>query len=358
MDYLKSDRGVGFLPPLKGWAFASYRCDGTPRSPGDRGAAAVGSLPGQRPVPTKAVIAALADRGVVTDTDTGGQLDLVTFGETMLRLSPPEGERIETARELDFRTAGAESNVAVAAARLGAEAAWLSKLPDSPLGRRVLVDIRSHGVRPAVAWADPGATRQGTYYLEFGGAPRGTDVVYDRADAAVTTATPGEFDLGLLRAAGTVFTSGITPALSATLRETTASLLETATTAGTTTALDVNYRSKLWTPAEARSTLADLFDHVDTLFCAERDAREVLDRSGDPVPLAAGLREAHGFETVVLTRGGEGAVAAAAAGVHERPAVETETLDPVGSGDDRFAFSGNLVEIDVPPAVQLDIRSR
>jgi len=280
----------------------------------------------------------------MSDADTDGDAaradpDLVTFGETMLRLSPPEGERIETARELEFRTAGAESNVAVAVARLGADAAWLSKLPDSPLGRRVLTDLRAHGVRPAVAWTDPGESRQGTYYLEFGGDPRGTDVVYDRAGAAVRTATPGDLDADLVRKARTVFTSGITPALSETLRETTASLLETAT-AETTTALDVNYRSKLWSPAEARETLADLFEHVDVLFCAERDAREVLDRSGNATTLATGLRGAYGFETVVLTRGEQGAVAATDGAVHECPAVETETLDPVGSGD---AFVGGFL---------------
>jgi len=277
-------------------------------------------------------MAGVADPASMTDAPA-----LVTFGETMLRLSPVEGERIETARELAFRTAGAESNVAIAAARLGTDAAWLSKLPDSPLGRRVLTDLRAHGVRPAIAWADPADVRQGTYYLEFGGDPRGTNVVYDRSDAAVTTATPPDLDTGLVRSADTFFTSGITPALSATLEETTATLLRTAREAGTTTAFDVNYRSKLWSTAEARDVLVDLFDDVDVLFCAERDAREVLDQEGDVTALATGLRETHGFETVVLTRGGEGALAAVEDTVHDCPAVETETLDPVGSGD---AFVG------------------
>jgi 2-dehydro-3-deoxygluconokinase len=90
--------------------------------------------------------------------------DLVTFGETTLRFSPPRGERLETAETLTFATAGAESNVAVAASRLGADAAWLSKLPDSTLGRRVTADLRQHGVDPAVAWSDAG--RQGTYYKQ------------------------------------------------------------------------------------------------------------------------------------------------------------------------------------------------
>lgn len=87
--------------------------------------------------------------------------DLVTFGETMLRLSPPRGERLETTETLDVQAGGAESNVAVGAARLGADAVWLSKLPESPLGRRIIGELRSHGVRTGVSWADPEASRLG-----------------------------------------------------------------------------------------------------------------------------------------------------------------------------------------------------
>src|SRR6056297_405905 len=109
--------------------------------------------------------------------------DLVTFGETMLRLSPPDGERLEVSDRLELRAAGAESNVAVAAQRLGADAAWTSKLPDSPPGRRVVSGLRRHGVETDVVWSDEG--RQGTYYLESGGEPRGSNVIYDREGAAV-----------------------------------------------------------------------------------------------------------------------------------------------------------------------------
>src|SRR6056297_1664917 len=95
--------------------------------------------------------------------------DLVTFGETMLRLNPPAGNRLETATTLEFRTAGADSNVAIAAARLDTSSAWLSKLPDSPLGRRVTNEIREHGVEPRIVWDND--ARQGAYYIERGAAP-------------------------------------------------------------------------------------------------------------------------------------------------------------------------------------------
>ena len=192
-------------------------------------------------------------------------MDLVTFGETMLRLSPPGHERIEQAGELDVRAAGAESNVAVNAGRLGAATAWLSKLPDSPLGRKVAASLRAQGTTPEVAWSDDDG-RQGVYFLEQAGEPRGTNVVYDRADAAVTTATTDELATELVERAGYLHTSGITPALSETLEATTAELLELAQETGTTATFDVNYRSKLWDPEEARETL----EEIGRASCRER----------------------------------------------------------------------------------------
>jgi len=257
--------------------------------------------------------------------------EIVTFGETMLRLSPDRGERLETADSLGVRAAGAESNVAVAAERLGADATWVSKLPDSPLGRRVRNELRSHGVTPAVAWSDAG--RQGTYYLEQGGVPRGTDVIYDRADAAVTTAEPSELPGDPVDSAAVFFTTGITPALSDTLRETTRELVTT----DATTAFDLNYRSKLWSPETAREAYDELLPAVDLLFAPERDARSVLGIEGDAAAIAAELRDRYGAETVVVTRGEEGALARTGEGVVEQPAYETDTFDPIGTGD---AFVG------------------
>ncbi|NHX35626.1 MULTISPECIES: bifunctional 2-dehydro-3-deoxygluconokinase/2-dehydro-3-deoxygalactonokinase [Halolamina] len=262
---------------------------------------------------------------------------LATFGESMLRYSPPAGERLETTDDLAVHVGGAESNVAVAAGRLGCEAAWLSKLPDSPLGRRVERGVREHGVEPAVA---TGEGRVGTYYLEPGGKPRGTSVVYDRADAAVRTATPDELAVDRIRAADAFYTSGITPALSDTLAETTEELLAAAGDAGATRAFDLNYRGKLWSPDAAAETLRPLFDHVDVLVVAARDAATVLDRDAEPETVARTLAADYDCELVVVTRGDAGAVAAHNGDIHEQGALETETADPVGTGD---AFVGGLL---------------
>ncbi|MGM0591954.1 MAG: bifunctional 2-dehydro-3-deoxygluconokinase/2-dehydro-3-deoxygalactonokinase [Halobacteriota archaeon] len=269
---------------------------------------------------------------------TGGSHDLVCFGESMLRYSPPRGTRLETTETLDVAVAGAESNVAVATSRLGLDVAWISKLTDSPLGRRVVRELRAHGVMPAVRWSEEG--RVGTYYVEHGGTPRGTAVHYDRGDSAVRTATPDELALDALDGSTAFFTTGITPALSTTLTETTATLLAAALEAGATTVFDLNYRSKLWSSAAARERLEALFPGVNVLVTAERDAREVLGREGDAVSVAHGLATEFEFDTIVVTRREQGALALHDGSVYEQPAYETETLDAVGTGD---AFVGGFI---------------
>jgi 2-dehydro-3-deoxygluconokinase len=264
--------------------------------------------------------------------------DLVTFGETMLRLSVPAGERLELTDDLSIHVGGAESNVAVAAHALGHDAVWTSKLPEGRLGRRVVRALAAYGIETDVAWAEEG--RVGTYYYEPGGAPRGADVVYDRAGAAVRTATPAELPVARIEDADAFYVSGITPALSETLAETTASLLDRATESDTHTALDLNYRAKLWSPAEARETLEPLLDRLDTLVVAERDAATVLDRTGDPADVAGALAADHGLETVVVTLGDAGALAWHDGAVHRGPVFEAETVDPVGTGD---AFVGGFL---------------
>jgi 2-dehydro-3-deoxygluconokinase len=260
--------------------------------------------------------------------------EIVTLGETMLRLSPESGERLETAETLGFRTAGAESNVAIAASRLGVDAAWISKLPSSPLGRRVVGDVRRHGVTPLVEWSDD--RRQGTYYIEPGGEPRGTNVIYDRENAAVTSLTPEETPRDRIRSSSIFFTTGITPALSETLFETTRTLLQM----DITTAFDLNYRTKLWTPEEARSAYETFLPEVDLLFAPERDARDVLGTEGDAASIADRLRYRFDCELTVVTRGSDGALASTSEGIVEQGTFDAEAVDPIGTGD---AFVGGFL---------------
>lgn len=260
--------------------------------------------------------------------------DITTFGETMLRLSPGDGERLETADSLQFRTAGAESNAAIAASRLGADTTWISSLPNSPLGRRVVNDVRQHGVTPEVSWSED--QRQGIYFIEKGSDPRGTQVIYDRKDAAITTSTPQDVPLETIQSSKVFFTTGITPALSETLYRTTSELLDI----DTTTAFDLNYRRKLWSKSTARSAYEKLLPKVDILFVPERDAQSILAVEGTAQSIADELRMRFDCETVVVTRGEDGAWASTANESIEQSAYDTETVDPIGTGD---AFVGGFL---------------
>ena len=232
--------------------------------------------------------------------------ELVTFGETMLRLSPPRGTRLETEGELDAQVGGAESNVAAAASCLGVDAAWCSKLPANPLGRRVVRALRGHDVTPAVAWDDSDDARLGTYYLEYGADPRETTVVYDRANASITTVDTDELDTERVADADVFHTTGITPALSDATAETTRALLDIAGDADTLCSFDLNYRSKLWSQAEAAAGYESVLPAVDLLFAPHRDGRAILGYEGDAAAVARGLAADYDLDTVVVTRGAEG----------------------------------------------------
>jgi 2-dehydro-3-deoxygluconokinase len=281
--------------------------------------------------------------------------DIVTVGEALLRLSPPRGDRLVTADGFDAHVGGAEANVAVAAAGLGAETAWLSRLPDSPLGRRVVRELHAHGVRTGVTWdAD---RRLGTYYLERGTRPRGSEVFYDRAGSAAAALSPDDLPAGVVRDAGVCFVSGITPALSDSARAATRAALETASEAGTRTVFDPNYRAKLWSEDAAREAYEALLPHVDVLVVARRDASGVLGASGQPVRTATNLASEHDLDTVVVTLGDRGALVLHDGEVHEAAAHDVETVDAVGSGDALAgAFLAARVDgADVADALELGV---
>jgi 2-dehydro-3-deoxygluconokinase len=279
--------------------------------------------------------------------------DIVTFGETMLRLSPPKETRLETADEYAVAAAGAESNVAIATQRLGLDAAWVSKLPDSPLGRKVVGDLGRHGVTVDVTWDDSPDARQGIYYLERGQQPRGNSVTYDRERASVTTATPGELPTDRVQQADCFHTTGITPALSEVTQSTTATLLSDAQDAGTTTSFDVNYRSKLWDPDTAKETLTSLFPDVDILVVAKRDAESVLDVTGEPESIARTLYDTYDCTVTIVTQGSAGALAYTGTELFEQPTYEATNAYPIGTGD---SFVGGflaqyLTDSSVPDAL-------
>src|SRR5213592_251000 len=119
--------------------------------------------------------------------------DVITLGEAMIRLAPPNFRRLEQARSLDVQVGGAELNTAVGLARLGRSSAWVSRLTDNPLGRLIANHAREAGVSTEhIVWTKD--DRVGVYFLEFGAAPRASSVVYDRKGAAIAHVQPGTID--------------------------------------------------------------------------------------------------------------------------------------------------------------------
>ena len=120
-------------------------------------------------------------------------VDLVTFGEALVRLSPPNHMRLEQTHQLEVHVGGGEYNVAVGAARLGLSSSFVTRLPKNPLGRMIANKAREHGVDTShVVWCE--GERAGLYFVEFGAKPRATTVYYDRLDSAICNIEPGMVD--------------------------------------------------------------------------------------------------------------------------------------------------------------------
>src|SRR5438445_7601030 len=145
--------------------------------------------------------------------------EVITFGEAMVRLSPPNFRRLEQARSLDLAVGGAALNTAVGLARLGHAAAWVSRLTRNPLGRLIANHGREAGVSTEhVVWTPE--DRVGVYFVEFGAAPRASSVLYDRKGAAIAQIRPGMIPWAqIFRGVKWFHTSGVTPALSASAAE-------------------------------------------------------------------------------------------------------------------------------------------
>src|SRR5438477_5607632 len=168
-------------------------------------------------------------------------IEVITFGEAMVRLSPPNFRRLEQARSLELFVGGAELNTAVGLARLGHSAAWVSRLTRNPLGRLIANHAREAGVSTEhLVWTDE--DRVGVYFLEFGAAPRASSVLYDRKGAAIANIRPGQVNWAAVFAGTKWFhVTGITPALSPTAAEATREALQAARAARVPTSMDVNY---------------------------------------------------------------------------------------------------------------------
>jgi 2-dehydro-3-deoxygluconokinase len=276
-------------------------------------------------------------------------IDLVTFGEAMIRLVPSGFARLEQATSLEVSVGGSELNAAVTAQRLGLATAYVTRLPQNPLGRMVANKAREHGVDVSHAvWSRD--DRIGLYFVEFGAAPRPNSVLYDRRGSAIAQIQPGEVDWpSVLQGTRWFHTSGITPALSASAAAATAEAVREAKKAGAQVSIDLNYRALLWSQEDARRTMSALMKDTDVLITTEEDTERVFGITGkDYEEVARKLFDHFGFAAVAITlretpsvwRNNWTAIVLAEGRLIRGPAYDLELVDRVGAGD---AFAGGFL---------------
>ncbi|MDR8390070.1 sugar kinase [Aliifodinibius sp. S!AR15-10] len=213
---------------------------------------------------------------------------VVTFGEIMLRLTPPGNLRFSQANSFDVVYGGGESNVASSLATFGLPAEFVTRLPDNDIGRCALGELRKRGVQTDnIAW---GGERLGIYFLEIGAVSRGSKVVYDRAHSAISTIEKGMIDWEEVFADAQWFHwTGITPAISQGAADATKEAIEAANELGITVSTDLNYRAKLWNYGkQPGDVMPELVEGCDIILGNEEDAEKHFGIHPDQVDVTQG----------------------------------------------------------------------
>lgn len=269
--------------------------------------------------------------------------DVVSFGETMLRLTPPQGFRLEETPTFQAHVAGSESNTLACLARLGLATAWASALPNNPPGRHITAELRRHGVDIShVLWTEE-TSRLGLFYAEESPQPLGVQVYYDRTHSACADVNPEVVHYSMIDDAKVLLLSGITPAISEHAREVFQRFLLRGRDKHIPLAFDVNYRAKLWKPKEAAKGIEEACRQAQILFCTRADATALWGFAGSAEAILQRMAErfvSTPSTILVLTLGSEGSAQWQNGVYSSEPAFPTEGTVRFGSGD---AFSAGYL---------------
>lgn len=271
--------------------------------------------------------------------------DLLTIGETMVSLRTARPMRLGGDAHLSI--AGSESNVAIGLSRLGHQAAWLGAVGNDEPGRLIQRTLRAEGVDTSwLRFSDESFTG----FIAFDQPSHDiTRVSYHRRGSAGSTLTSAEC-LEALQASSPrlLHVTGITPALSDSTRAATLDVVRAAAESDVRVSLDVNYRARLWSRAEA-TALRELLPFVHTVFASD-DELDILTDASEPVRdlLDTGIAE------VVVTAGGKGAWAHTADGTIHRPALTVTVVDSIGAGDAFVSGYLSATLYDLSPESRLD----
>ena len=221
---------------------------------------------------------------------------VVTFGEIMLRLSPPGFERFFQSPALEATFGGGEANVAVSLAHFGLDSWYVTRLPRNAIGDAALRALRAEGVHTDAIVR--GGERVGIYFAETGASQRASTVVYDRAHSAISDMTADDVVWSdVLGSATWLHVTGITPALGYRAAECTRVAIDTARECGAAVSIDLNYRKKLWTEAEAQAIMRPLVEGIDLVIANEEDLQSVLGVPIAHTDVTSGALDASAYET-------------------------------------------------------------
>lgn len=223
---------------------------------------------------------------------------IVTFGEIMLRLSPPGYQRFSQARSFEVIYGGGEANVAVSLANYGLPVDFVTRLPQNDIGDACLSFLRQYGV--GTEHIVRGGERLGIYFLEMGSMQRGSKVVYDRAHSAISMIEPGMIDWKEVFADADWFHwTGITPAISQNTAAVCLEAVKAANELGLTVSCDLNYRKKLWKWGKSpQEVMPELVGYCDVAIGNEEDADKVFGIRAPESDVTAGKVEAEKYQYV------------------------------------------------------------
>lgn len=285
---------------------------------------------------------------------------IVCFGEIMLRLSPPGYMRFVQANSFDVVYGGGEANVSVSLANYGLDAAFVTRVPNNPIGDSAVNELRRYGVD--TQFIARGGDRLGIYFLEKGASQRASKVVYDRKNSAISEAKPGDFDWKtIFNGASWFHFTGITPALGEQPAELALEAVKCAKEMGLTVSCDLNFRKNLWTSEKAGKVMGELMNFVDVCIANEEDAEKVFGIKADDTDISGGklshdgykkvaaeLMRKFGFKKVAITLRGSisasdniwAAMLYDGTDYHFSKSYPIHIVDRVGGGD---SFGGGLI---------------
>ena len=223
---------------------------------------------------------------------------VVTFGEIMLRLATPGYLRFSQANSFDATYGGGEANVAVSVANYGLHAQFITRLPDNDIGEAAIMNLRKNNVD--TSGIVRGGDRVGIYFLETGAVSRGSNVVYDRANSALSEIAKGMVDWDqVLDGADWFHWTGITPAVSQGAAEVCLEGIKAANEKGVTVSCDLNYRKNLWKwGKKAGEVMPELVEGCDIILGNEEDAEKVFGIHPEGVDVTKGEVEGAAYESV------------------------------------------------------------